>query len=190
MNRLIMGKNGAYGKTPSVLLINPKYTRNVGAVLRACSCFGAEQLWFTGDRILLEIEKGKRLPREERMKGYLDVELIQNDYPFDQFKNVTPVAIEVRENSEPLTVFEHPENALYVFGPEDGSINQVTMKQCHRIVSIPTKHCTNLAAAVYIVLYDRYLKRVQAGLEPAYPVSDTLCEQRGWPNFEEENIIG
>ena len=31
---------------------------------------------------------------------------------------------------------------------------------------IPTRHCTNLAAAVYTVLYDRHAKRVRADLEP------------------------
>jgi hypothetical protein len=34
----------------------------------------------------------------------------------------------------------------------------------------PTRHCTNLAAAVYTVLHDRHAKRVVAGLEPANTV--------------------
>src|SRR5689334_16808251 len=82
-----------FGIAPAVILTNPKHARNVGAALRACSCFGIHQLWFTGNRISLA---GKhRLPREERMKGYADVELRQYDYPFDQFApGVTPVAIE------------------------------------------------------------------------------------------------
>jgi len=123
------------------------------------------------------------------MKGYRDVDLYQHDYPFDQFGNdVSPVAIEVVPNSEPLTVFQHPDNAIYVFGPEDGSIPQVARRHCQRFVSIPTKHCTNLAAAIYIVLYDRLLKRVQMGLEPPVPVSETLAEDRGW--FENDNDKG
>jgi hypothetical protein len=38
-------------------------------------------------------------------------------------------------------------------------------------VIIPTRHCTNLAAAVYTVLYDRHAKRVAAGLEPINTVA-------------------
>lgn len=162
MQSKICGKNKKpEGVTPSVALINPKYDRNVGAVLRACSCFGAKQLWWTGNRVSLD--SGQRLPREERMKGYKDVEMRQHDYVFDEFPGATPVAIEVRDNSEMLTDFVHPENPLYVFGPEDGSIPGVTLKHCHRFVIIPTRHCVNLAAAVYMVLYDRYLKRCQSG---------------------------
>ncbi len=63
----------------------------------------------------------------------------------------------------------------YVFGPEDGSIPPVLRRHCHRFVSIPTKHCTNLAAAVYTVLYDRILKHYQ--LTGEKPVLD---EQRGF----------
>ena len=179
---LIIGKNmPAVGQCPAVLLINPKYKANVGAIQRAASCYNVHQVWFTGNRISLE--EGERLPREERMKGYRNVDLIQYDYPFDHFpKGVTPVAIELLDNTECLFDFEHPEDALYVFGPEDGSIDQVSRRFCHRFVTIPTLHCTNLAAAVYTVLYDRAQKIYQkTGVKPE------LNEQRGiWGN----DVIG
>jgi tRNA C32,U32 (ribose-2'-O)-methylase TrmJ len=60
---------------------------------------------------------------------------------------------------------------LYVFGPEDGSLDRAVLARCHRFLVIPTKHCTNLSAAVYTVLYDRHAKRVRAGLEPVNSVS-------------------
>ena len=129
------------GKTPSLILINPKYGRNVATSLRIASCYGAHQVWFTGKRIELDIANKKRLPREERMKGYKNVDIIQYEYPFERFaKGVVPVAIEIRENSENLFDFEHPENAVYVFGPEDGSIPSTILRHCHRFVVIPTKH--------------------------------------------------
>lgn len=171
-----------YGTPPAVILTNPKHARNVGAALRACSCFGIHQLWFTGNRI--QLTGKERLPREERMKGYEDVELRQYDYPFDQFADVTPVAIELREDSESLADFVHPANAVYVFGPEDGSLERVTLQHCHRFVTIPTRHCTNLAAAVYITLYDRALKRYQVGAEDL----PLLSEKRGFDKFPDEEL--
>jgi tRNA(Leu) C34 or U34 (ribose-2'-O)-methylase TrmL len=153
---------------PSIILTNPKYSHNVGAAVRAASCFGAKAVVFTGDRIIVDpsVNKGKyRLPREERMKGYYDVKIMKDDYPFNRFTNVTPVAVEVRENSEPLPVFEHPQNAVYVFGPEDGSIPQIYLKHCYRFIVIPSKHCLNLAAAVYLVLYDRLVKQGVVNIE-------------------------
>jgi tRNA(Leu) C34 or U34 (ribose-2'-O)-methylase TrmL len=172
-----------HGVPPAIALINTKHARNIGAALRACSCFGIGQLWYSGNRVSMN---GKhRLPREERMKGYSDVELIQYDYVFDQFApGITPVAIELRPGSESLADFEHPQDALYVFGPEDGSLERVTTQHCHKFVTIPTRHCTNLAAAVYIVLYDRMLKRYQAGLENQ-PV---LSEIRGFEKFADEEL--
>lgn len=169
------------GVAPAVALINPKYAHNVGAAMRACSCYGVEQLWFTGDRVSMESKKGARLPREERMKGYASVELRQFDYFFDCFPSgVTPVAVEVRETSEQLPTFEHPENPLYVFGPEDGSIPSSVLRHCHRFVFIPMAHCSNLAAAVYTVLYDRKAKRQMLGLDPILPTRDYLNENRGY----------
>ena len=75
---LITGKKmKPYGKSPSI--VNPKYAHNVGVAVRAASAYGVPQVWFTGNRVQMDIDSGKRLPREERMKGYKD------DRPFDQF---------------------------------------------------------------------------------------------------------
>jgi tRNA(Leu) C34 or U34 (ribose-2'-O)-methylase TrmL len=149
---------------PAVVLSNPKYPHNIGQTVRALSCFGAPQLWWTGKRALKSLEEMDRIPREERMRGYKDVGIYHHDRPLELFpKHVTPVAIEVRPNSENLVDFIHPENAVYVFGPEDGSIDQVVLRHCHRFVRIPTKHCTNLSAAVYLVLYDRTAKKARDG---------------------------
>jgi tRNA(Leu) C34 or U34 (ribose-2'-O)-methylase TrmL len=159
-------KYGA-GQTPAVVLVNPKYPHNVGAVIRACSCFGAVQVWMTGDRVPTVGYEGYRLPREERMKGYQDVELFNNEYPLDAFpKGSTPIAVEVNDNSENLVDFVHPENGVYVFGPEDGSIPKGIRVCCHRFLYIPSFHCLNLAAAVYVILYDRMAK-LDAALRPA-----------------------
>lgn len=147
----------------ALTLVNPKFPHNVGGAVRAASCFGVEEVRYTGNRF--DLETLKRLPREERMKAYGEVTWSQNDKPFDEFPDHTPVAIELLDGSVPLHTFEHPEKALYIFGPEDGSIPKSFRGLCHNFVAIPTAHCMNLAAAIYVVLYDRALKRWQAGLE-------------------------
>ena len=159
------------GVTPAVALVDPKFPHNVGAAVRAASCYGVRQVWFSGGRVQLDGTKRHRLPREERMRGFQEVEIRQADRFFDAFADAVPVAVELRRNAEPLIDFEHPECALYVFGPEDGSLDRATLAQCHRFVVIPTRHCTNLAAAVYTVLYDRHAKRVRAGIEVRHSVS-------------------
>jgi tRNA(Leu) C34 or U34 (ribose-2'-O)-methylase TrmL len=168
------------GQKPAVILIDPKYPHNVGAALRACSCFGLKQLWWTGARVALDPVKGERLPREERMKGYKEVALCPCPTPLDHFDaTAVPVAVEVRQNSEPLTTFAHPENAVYLFGPEDGSIPKAWLHLCHRFVHIPADHCLNLSTAVAVVLAHRRMSRQLAGQEPILPLRDQLRETRG-----------
>src|SRR6266700_4445549 len=164
-------------RAPGVVLIDPKFSHNVGATIRACSCFGIESLVWTGSRI--ELSKYQRLPREERMKGYRSVQFENHPRPFDLFEHFTPVCVEVYEQSEPLTTFEHPENALYVFGPEDGKVPQVIRRLCDRFVHISAHFCLNLSAAVNVVLAHRLISRQLAGKEPMLPLREMLHEVRG-----------
>jgi len=165
---------------PGIILINPKYEHNVGAALRACSAWGIYNLLWTGQRVVFDQDTTKRIPREERMKGYKDVKWLPNvDKPLNLFENIVPVAIEIKQGSESLTTFEHPENAVYLFGPEDGSIPQVYSRLCHRFVHMPSHHCLNLSAAVNVVLYDRRMKRQRDGLEEVLPLHEVLHEHRG-----------
>lgn len=160
-----VGKNAPkVGTSPSIALVNPKFARNVGAILRLASCYGVQQVWMSGNRINDDPSMAKRLPREERMRGYKEVDLIQYDRFLDLFpRDITPVAVEVRENSESLYTFDHPKNAVYVFGPEDGSIPKPFLQHCHRFVVIPTRHCLNLATAVATILHDRAYKAYLRG---------------------------
>src|SRR5262245_39890346 len=152
----------------AVVLIDPKYPHNVGNALRACAVFGASRLVWTGDRVAHPDRwtGAARLPREERMKAYRNVELGLGDrdpeHAISTFSGwgYTPVAVEVRDEAESLDAFVHPEHAVYVFGPEDGTLGRATLGVCHRFVRIPTVLRTplNLAAAVNIVFYDRHVK--------------------------------
>ena len=74
-------------------------------------------------------------------------------------RNMHIVCIElVVGGATSLPFFEHPSNALYVFGPEDGSIPQSIIDISDSVVYIPTQTCMNLAATVNVVLYDRLCK--------------------------------
>lgn len=158
-------------KTPSVVLVNPKYTHNLAAAIRACSCFGVEDLVYTGDRMV--IGENERLPREERMKGYKAVNWRRDDYPLTG--QGTPICVEVREQSESLKDFVHPEDAIYVFGPEDGSVSGSFRTNCHRFIHIPAHHCLNLAAAVNVVLAHRFMQQMPRSMS----ISELLHETRG-----------
>lgn len=170
---MYISKNSEYGKPPAVVLDNPKFARNVSAVVRLASAFGFSQVWFSGNRVQIELDGAKRLPREERMKGYGDVELINTDYPFDAFKGYPIIGVELIEGAMPIQYMEHYPRSVYVFGPEDGSICKTWRKYCHQIVYVPVKHCLNLATTVSAVMMQRMLQ-----VEDYY----SLDEQRGFDN--------
>lgn len=183
------------GVAPALVLHDPKYARNVSSIVRLASGYGFKQVWYTGDRVSLtdpdknlDAKSGKggkkglgkaRLPREERMKGYKKVEIIQYDQPFDCFpKGSVPVAVELRPGAQMLHHFEHPENAVYVFGPEDGSVPSQHLAKCHSLLFIPVEHCLNLATAVATVLWDRKQKRILQGLDPDLSMDEILRDDR------------
>ena len=72
-----------------------------------------------------------------------------------------PVAVECVDDSTPLQDFSHPERAFYIFGPEKGSLADAVIERCAATVRIPSVRCLNLAAAVYVTLYDREAKSLR-----------------------------
>ena len=148
---------------PAIVLHEPKYPHNVGQIVRLASAFGIGQVWYSGERIRQAL--GGRLPREERMRRYADVALINHSDPLSRLCSAVPqacpVAVELRPNSENLVDFIHPRPEtppIYVFGPEDGSLPGPIVKRCHRFVVIPSFECLNLATSVATILYDRMAK--------------------------------
>lgn len=170
----------------SVILQDVKYPHNLAAAIRACACFGVDQLLWTGERF--SFTEGERLPREERMKGYSDVKVLATERPFDHVDRVSAdqrtsrsvkVCVELMPTSAPLTRFTHPEHATYVLGPEDGYVNQAFRGLCHVFVYIPSYHCLNLAAALNVVLAHRMMQQQLVGKLPCGSASELLKETRG-----------
>jgi len=157
----------------SIGLLNPKSPTNVGGVLRAAGCYNAKQVFFTGSRYL------------RANKYHTDTKNVLEHIPLTQVESLeqakpegaTTVVIELVEGATPLPEFKHPENAFYVFGPEDGSVSKDVLKWCDEVVYVPTIGCMNLAATCNVVLYDRLAKL--GGIESS---NDTICNSRDTNN--------
>jgi tRNA(Leu) C34 or U34 (ribose-2'-O)-methylase TrmL len=155
--------------TTNIVLENPKYPHNVGQAVRAAALFDVTAIVTSGDRVPLKPNSNYRLPREERYWKYANVKVENHKHPIDRARmhasTLRPavVGVELHHGATPLPYFMHPEDVIYVFGPEDGSISLKLRRECHQLVFIPTPTCLNLAAAINVVLYDRLLKEVQSG---------------------------
>ena len=137
-------------------LVNPKSPENVGMVLRAAGCYGADKVFYTGERY----NRARQFFTDTK-NAHVKIPLQCVDDLLSVVQQGTKVvAVELIEGATPLIHFEHPANAYYIFGPEDGSLSQTILNACDHVVYIPTIGCMNLAATVNVVLYDRLAKRV------------------------------
>ncbi len=124
---------------------------NFGSVLRAAGCFDVSVVLVSGGRM--------GPSSTDTMKAYKHIPCIEVPDLLDHKPlGAIPVCIEVSEVSYNLINFVHPQQAFYIFGPEDGNIKKEIMDKT-TVVTIPSKHCLNLAAAVNVVLYDRLAKQ-------------------------------
>jgi tRNA(Leu) C34 or U34 (ribose-2'-O)-methylase TrmL len=139
-------------------LTNPKSPANVGAVMRAAGCFQAHAVFYTGIRY----DRAARFHTDTRNRT-LSIPLQHTDCLLDNVPaGMRVVCVELVEGATALPEFEHPAQALYVFGPEDGTLSQAVVDRADAVVYIPTIGCLNLAATVNVLLYDRLLKSGQA----------------------------
>jgi tRNA(Leu) C34 or U34 (ribose-2'-O)-methylase TrmL len=142
------------GSTLSIGLSNPKSPVNVGLAMRAAGCFQVDAVFYTGERY------DRAAPfNTDTQNASLSIPLTWvPGLPGDVADDTQVVCVELVEGAIPLPAYQHPEKALYIFGPEDGTIEQQVLDRADSVVFIPTIGSLNLAAAVNVVLYDRLAK--------------------------------
>lgn len=145
----------------SIGLINPKDAQNVGSVLRAIGCYQANDVYYTGNRYAYALRHNTDTHNIQSQTDISKVDDLLAVPSSHMPADTKVVCIELVEGATPLPDFEHPENALYIFGPEDGNIGQKIINQADEVVYIPTIGCMNLAATANVVLYDRMAKSVE-----------------------------
>ncbi len=132
-----------------------KTPQNVGTLWRSAFCLGADFIFVIGRRYPKQctdtVQAYKHIPYFE----FKDFEDFKSHIPFD----CPVVGVELTENAKPLETFCHPERAIYLLGPEDGSISAKALSVCHHKVKFSARHCLNVASAGTVVLYDRKLKQ-------------------------------
>jgi tRNA(Leu) C34 or U34 (ribose-2'-O)-methylase TrmL len=138
----------------SIGLSNPKSPSNVGAVMRAAGCFQVDTVCYTGTRFPRAAKFRTDTKGSSRNIPLIGVSCLAESTPAD----ARLVCIELVEGGTPLPEYRHPDNAFYIFGPEDGTLDQALIDKADAVVYVPTTGCLNLAATVNIVLYDRLAK--------------------------------
>ena len=138
-------------------LTDPKSPSNVGAVMRAAGCYQADEVRYTGVRYA------------RAAKFHTDTKDVSRKIPLNAAESLIDnlnskqkiICVDLVEGAIPLPEFVHPKNAIYIFGPEDGTIAQAVIDRADAVVYVPTVGCMNLAASVNVLLYDRLAKSKQ-----------------------------
>ena len=142
----------------SIGLINPKSPDNVGAVMRSAGNFRVDSVFYTGQRYPLALQRNPAAP-DMRRKLSQNIPISEVSCLIDSApEDMKIVCVEFAENAIALPEYQHPQNAFYIFGPEDGGISQQVIDRADAVVYVPTHGCMNLAATVNVVLYDRLSK--------------------------------
>lgn len=155
-------------ETVHIGLVNPKSPANVGAVMRAAGCYRADSVRYSGERFGRAARYQTDTKNMTTKIPLQHVDCLLQDLP----PAVKVVCVEFAEGAQPLPGFVHPAHALYIFGPEDGSISQDIINRADDVVYVPTVGCMNLAASVNVLLYDRLSKAAGTLVGNQAPVSD------------------
>ena len=146
-------------------LVDCKNGFNLGGVIRAVGAFDGKLVIASGERWKTKGDwrnmdgEGAHL----RFPCYLGVKDVFDHIPTTGHGyGAQTVAIELTEGSESLVDFVHPKVAVYIFGPEDGSLPQEVLDKCAKKVYIPTEYSLNLYSAATAVFYDRAAKLTKA----------------------------
>ncbi len=151
-------------------LSNPKSPSNVGGVMRAAGCYSVDKVLYTGRRYAHAAKfigsKNNTDTQQSRdqiplvaIEDFLQLKQPNMEQQLENLPDSTKIiCVDLVEGAIPLPLFQHPDQAIYIFGPEDGTITQTVIDQADDVVYVPTVGCMNLAATVNVLLYDRLAK--------------------------------
>lgn len=132
---------------------NLKTKENLGTLFRSAYNFGAAFVFVIGRRYCHQSSDTVKAFKSIPFYQYENKEEFLGNVP----KDCRLIGIEIDDRSKSLMSFIHPDRAVYILGPEDGSLS--IKERCWALLTIPTHHCLNVSVAGACVMYDRLLKQ-------------------------------
>lgn len=131
-----------------------KNPANVGTLWRSAYCLGAAFIFTIGKRYPRQASDTTATWRHIPLLEYASVEDFAAHRPYD----CQVVGVELAASAVALETFHHPVRAIYLLGPEDGSLSRAALAMCQSVVRFESAYCLNVAAAGTVVMYDRQTK--------------------------------
>ena len=144
-----------------IVLDRPKCVDNVASTLRTARCYETAFVAIVGNRAGAKAATGHPMNAHKTDRHIPVMAFPDWDAYFAALSPSSWPAIGIEvDGSTSLPAFRgHARSAVYLFGPEDGSLAKDARRRCVETVSVPTMLCLNLAITVATVCYDRAAKR-------------------------------
>lgn len=145
--------------------------RNLGNLVRTAHSFGASFFFTIDPNINM---KDVRFADTSDASGQMPLYIFDklSDMPLP--KHCKIVGVEFLEDAVDLPSFRHPQQAIYILGPERGNLSAETLAKCDYTIKIPMKFCVNVGTAGAIVLYDRLISMGRFAKRPVVAGGDIL----------------
>ncbi|WP_179335928.1 TrmH family RNA methyltransferase [Winogradskyella costae] len=143
----------------TVLCDNVANAPNIGSLFRTADAFGVEELIFCGSDIPL----GKRMAKTSRSTEKYVIHSLKNDIETQiktlKANNYYLIALEISENSQPLTAFklQSKQPIALILGDENFGVSEGVLKQVDAVVHINmfgNNSSMNVVQATSIALYE------------------------------------
>ena len=194
-----------------IILVEPKYAGNTGAVARLMKNFGFKNLWLINPSFSINddecrkfamhaqniLDNAKIFQKFEDALKSVDYMVGTSSIESKNDKHHLRKAYDVRKFAE--EIYKLKGKIGIAFGREDYGLLNDEIKKCDLLVKIPTSNeypSLNLSHAVCIVLYELFMSKYEPieirlangkEKEKLYEFFDRLLDTINYPEFKKEN---
>ena len=137
-----------------IALYSPKNIHNWGSILRLATNFNVDFCCTIQSRYKRQWADTTNFAKNNPVFHFEDISQFLVSYP----KQCKLISVEINSRALSLEKFIHPENAIYIFGPEEGSINNYLIDNSDICLKITSNRCLNQAMCAGAVLFHRHLQ--------------------------------
>lgn len=150
--RTIFNARGFFG----IGIYHPKFEENIGTLWRHAYLYNASFVFIIGGRYKRQATDTSCATKHIPLYCYDSWEDFKSNLPV----NAELIAIELDDNSQCLSIFKHPLNAVYLLGSEGYGLPQEVLNDCDATVELFSlkPQSMNVATTGTIVMYDRIIK--------------------------------
>ena len=150
---------------------------NVGSLLRSAHSFGASFFFTVSPAVDI-----RAMQASDTSGAFGHIPFYNFETPADVLlpANTSLVAVELLPDAVDLPSFRHPRRAVYVLGPELGSVSDALLARCDYTIKIPMKFCVNVGVAGALVMYDRLISLGKFADRPVSEIKNQVPLPQKW----------